>query len=70
MHQLYSVGVYGAQVTLTITPSGDNLILTWFRGMLQQASDVNGPFVDVPSATSPYTTAASGSQQFFRVRVR
>lgn len=69
MQQLYYVGNNGAPVTLTIQPSGANVILTWGSGTLQQSGDINGPFSDVASATSPYTVSASGTQQFFRVRV-
>jgi hypothetical protein len=69
MQQLYSVGLNGAPVTLNIQPSGGNVVLTWSTGTLQSASDVNGPYADVSSATSPYTVSATGTQQFFRVRV-
>jgi hypothetical protein len=69
MQQLYSVGLNGAPVTLNIHSSGANVVLTWSTGTLQAAGDVNGPYVDVASASSPYTISPSGTQQFFRVRV-
>ena len=63
------MGNNGAPVTLTIAPSGANVVLTWASGTLQQASDINGPYADVTGTSSPYTVSTSGAQQFFRVRV-
>lgn len=34
--------------------------------ILQSADSVNGPFVDVPAVSSPYSTAARGAKKFYR----
>jgi hypothetical protein len=57
-------------VTLYIQPAGNNLTLIWSPGVLQSATNVLGPYNDVPGAASPYTIAHSGAAQFYRVRVR
>jgi hypothetical protein len=57
-------------VTLTITHSGDNVILDWSSGTLQSASQITGPFSDVPGATPPYTNTPTAAQQFYRVQVQ
>jgi len=57
-------------VTLNFQVSGGKLILTWLQGTLQSASQVNGQYNDLTGITSPYTNAITGSQQFFRVRIR
>lgn len=62
---------YGAApTTISIARSGNNLILTWPAGTLQQSTSVNGTYDDIPTATSPYTTAITGPQKFFRVKVQ
>ncbi|HTV63217.1 MAG TPA: hypothetical protein VMH30_11680, partial [Verrucomicrobiae bacterium] len=63
--------VASSTVTLTIQRSGNQVILTWPQGTLQSATQVAGPYNDVPDATSPYTNAVSGTQQqFYRVEVQ
>jgi hypothetical protein len=59
-----------ARPTLTITPDGNNVILQWSGAFfLQSATNVNGPYSDVPLASSPYTNSTSGNgQMFFRLR--
>ena len=37
-------------------------------GILQGAPSLAGPWTDIPGATSPYCTPASGSYRFFRTR--
>jgi hypothetical protein len=49
---------------------GGKLVLTWPQGTLQSAGTVTGTYTDITGATSPYTNAISGAQQYFRVRVR
>jgi hypothetical protein len=48
---------------------GRNLVLRWTQPALrlQQASQVQGPYLDVPNASSPYTVSTSGGPQFFRL---
>jgi hypothetical protein len=63
--------VYTAQpapVTLTIAPSGANVVVTWPSGTLLQSTNLLGPWTPVTSAVSPYTTPATNTLQFFRVQ--
>ena len=62
--QLYYAGV---EVELQITESNGKVILTWPNGILQQASQVTGPYNDMLGVTSPFTNTPSGAQ-FYRVR--
>ncbi len=59
-------------VTLTASLSGGKVVLTWSQGTLQQAGEVTGTFVDVPSAISPYTVTPTPAEpkKFYRVKVR
>jgi hypothetical protein len=58
-------------VTLGQSLSGANVTLTWADGLLQQATDLNGPWTAVSSANSPYsiTINPAETQRFFRVLV-
>jgi hypothetical protein len=51
-------------------PPGDGYILNWNEGtaVLQSAPNLQGPWLDVQAATSPYTIVPSQAQQFFRYR--
>jgi hypothetical protein len=62
--------VSSAPVSLNIQNVGSGAILVWPRGTLQSATQITGPYNDVPDATSPYTNIMSGTQQFFRIRVQ
>jgi hypothetical protein len=55
--------------TIEITRSGGSVQLTWPRGLLLEASAVNGPWSTNSTAVSPYTTPASQTQKFYRVVV-
>jgi hypothetical protein len=55
--------------TITITRSGNSVLLTWPVGTLQQADNVNGPYTDLLSATSPYTTSSTGTKKFYRLKL-
>lgn len=59
-------------VSLTITKSGKNVIINWpaGTGTLQESANVSGPYVNMSSATPPYTTAISGSQMFYRLSIQ
>jgi hypothetical protein len=49
-------------------PAG-NLVLSWpGTAVLQTSSRLDGPFVDVPLAVSPYTNDFTDSPRFFRLR--
>jgi hypothetical protein len=54
---------------LAIRQSGANMVLNWTNSAfnLQSAPVVTGTYTNVPGATSPYTNAINGSQQFFRL---
>ncbi|HWC61420.1 MAG TPA: choice-of-anchor tandem repeat GloVer-containing protein [Verrucomicrobiae bacterium] len=49
----------------------DSLVLSWNDpvNILQAASAVTGTYTNVPGATSPYTNAVTGPQEFFRLLV-
>jgi len=53
-------------IRLNATTSGKNLIITWPDGTLQSSTNVSGPFITVPGATSPYTNSITGKQLYFR----
>ena len=59
-------------IPLHIQPAGKNVVLTWndpsSAFSLQSAPLVNGTYTNVTSATSPYTNAITGAQQFFRLK--
>jgi hypothetical protein len=69
MQTLYSVGVTGQPVSITIQRSGDNVMLTWPRGTLLEADQVTGPW-STNNASSPYTLPPAGSGKFYRVQVK
>ena len=55
--------------TLTFINTGPGqLQLNWAYGTLQSATNVTGPYNDVPYALPPYTVPTTNSQQFYRVR--
>jgi len=56
-------------VTLTIAPSGNNVVLTWPNGTLEQSTNAAGPWTPNPAATSPYTQPTTNALQFYRVQV-
>jgi hypothetical protein len=57
--------------TLAITRNGNALSISWTGTAagqkLQSATDINGPWSDVPGASNPYSATATGSKMFFRV---
>jgi len=58
--------VVGAGSELSIALS---VIVTWTcGGTLQYADDLNGPWTDIPGATSPYSAPANAAHRFYRVR--
>lgn len=58
------------QEMLSIQSLGPNTAqLNWSRGTLQSAPNVNGPYVDIPEATPPYTITTTNAQQFYRIRL-
>lgn len=53
---------------LNVVHSGGQLQLSWSQGVLQEADNVTGPFLDVTNAVSPYGISTSGSHKFYRIR--
>lgn len=58
------------QPTLVVSRDGTNVVLTWSGAFnLQSSTKVDGPYENVPSATSPYTNSVNSSEQlFFRLQ--
>jgi len=48
----------------------NRVVLTWTNGYLQSATNVLGPYLNVPGATSPYTnsTVIPPTNVFYRLR--
>jgi hypothetical protein len=57
-------------VTVSFQPASDRVTLTWPSGMLQSATNIAGPWRDLPGTNSPYTPAVTIPQQFFRVKLQ
>jgi hypothetical protein len=63
-----SVGGGTGTTTLNISGSGNEITITWEGGgNLLSAPSVAGPWTAVAGASSPFTTAASESSQFYQV---
>jgi hypothetical protein len=54
---------------LSITTSGNNIVVSWPVGTLQSSANLGGPYANVSGATSPYTNSISGTK-FFRVQLQ
>ncbi len=65
---LYSAGA-PVPVSLTITPSGANVTVTWPQGTLLEADEVSGPWT-TNTAASPYVTTPAAAKKFYRVIVK
>lgn len=59
---------YLNQVNLTISRSGNNVIVNWpaGTGTLQESTHLNGPYTTMTGVPPPYTTASSGTM-FYRL---
>ena len=70
-------GIASSTATLTIITApelqfqagGGQFELAWPTGILQSAPAIEGPYNDVPGASSPFVVAPSNPQEFFRIRV-
>lgn len=62
-------GHYNASIRLGATKSGQNIILSWPFGTLQESTTANGAYTDVTGATSPYTNSIGTGTKFFRVKM-
>ena len=56
-----------APVELSIKKDGSNIVLSWDRGTLLEATTLSGTWT-TNAATSPYTNAPSAPQKFYRVQ--
>lgn len=65
--QSFSVVVYSLP-TLGVEMSGNQMILSWPRGTLQEADEVTGPYFDV-TQSSPFLATPNAAQKFFRIRL-
>jgi hypothetical protein len=66
--QTFRVTVY-LPPAITVEFGSSQIQLAWPRGTLQQAAEVNGPYFDIPGATSPYPTTPSATRKFYRIRM-
>ena len=57
-------------VRLTVTRSGNDVVLSWPFGTLQAAPSVTGTYTNVSGATSPLTNAPSRTAEFYRVQAQ
>ena len=65
----FVLNVSTASPTISITDLGNGEVkLNWTSGTLQSATNVTGPYTDVPGATAPYTVQATNTHQFYRLR--
>jgi hypothetical protein len=54
---------------LEFTRNGGTLTLGWSSGwFLQSATNIAGPYQDVPGATSPWPVSMANPQEFFRLK--
>ncbi len=45
-----------------------SVTIRWHCGVLEGADHVDGPWADIPEATSPYTVPATAARRFYRAR--
>jgi hypothetical protein len=63
------LGVPGS-ATLTMTRSGQNLLLSWPGGTLQEADSLTGSWTSLPNATSPWPVSIAGPMKYYRVQLQ
>jgi hypothetical protein len=56
-----------SKLALLIAPSGTNVMLTWQTGVLLQAPTLLGPWTTNATAVSPFTVAATNTNEFYKV---
>lgn len=56
-------------ISLEIHQLDSEVVLTWTDQAfwLQVAPAINGPFIPIPNAESPYTSSIEGVQSFYRL---
>ena len=65
LSRLYNAAVH---VQVGIAASGANLVVSWPQGLLQQATNVTGPWT-TNGLTSPATVSPTGPQKFYRLQL-
>ncbi len=64
----YKSGLAQIPAPLTFTSvSPGHMQLNWGFGTLQSATNVVGPYINVPSATAPYTVPTTNAQTYYRL---
>jgi hypothetical protein len=63
--------LYTGAPPVTVAVDGTDTLITWSTpdtgtAHLQGAPNVQGPYADIPGATSPYRTPLSGEERYFR----
>ena len=48
--------------------SSGNIVISWTNGVIQQTTNLVGPWVDLPYAITPLTNSGSSSMMFYRLR--
>jgi len=66
--RLWSIADIAARLESQRKPNG--LELRWQVGTLQRSTNVNGPWLDVPNAVSPWLVSIYQASSFFLVRVQ
>lgn len=68
--RLAALTIGNAPIPLNIQQLNGTVVLSWSSAAfsLQAAPAADGVYTNVPGATSPYTNAATGSQEFFRLK--
>lgn len=56
--------------SITITRNGNNITLTWSKGVLYQSSSISGPFTQVSGATSPLPVTPGSGANFYLLRTQ
>jgi len=56
-------------LTLNVSDIENQMVLSWTNAgyVLQSAFDINGPYLTIPGATSPYTNISLAPAQYFRL---
>ena len=59
-----------APVSIALTKNGHDFQITWPQGVLLEATNLTGPWITNPVATSPFTNGPTLPQQYYRVHVQ
>jgi glucose/arabinose dehydrogenase len=66
--RLVALGSY-PQVKLTVGILGNQVLISWPFGSLEQSDTLSGPWTAVPGATSPYPAPTTTAKKFYRARL-